>query len=32
VAKLNGRLVELGKELEEAYRRWEELETVRAPR
>ena len=29
VAKLNGRLAELEKELEEAYRRWEELEAVR---
>lgn len=29
VAMLNGRLAELEKELEEAYRRWEELESLR---
>ncbi len=29
VAKLNGRLAELATELEEAYRRWEELEAIR---
>jgi ATP-binding cassette subfamily F protein uup len=29
VAKLNVRLVELAKELEEAFRRWEELEAIR---
>ena len=29
VARLNGRLAELEKELEEAYRRWEELESLR---